>query len=47
MKAKTILIKRSTLVSAFLVGAVIAVCSAGEVRADTMTSTPQALPQVD
>ena len=36
MKAKTLSIKRSTLVSAFLVGAVIAVCSASEVRADTM-----------
>ena len=42
MKAKTLSIKRSTLVSAFFVGAVIAVCSASEVRADTTASTPHA-----
>lgn len=36
MKAKAVLIKRSTLLSVILVGAVIAFCSAGTVRAAPM-----------
>lgn len=42
MKAQTVSIKRSTVVSAFLVGAVIAFCSAGKVHADPITPDLQA-----
>jgi len=42
MKAQTVSIKRSTLVSAFLVGAVIAFCSANKVHADPITPDLQA-----
>lgn len=36
MKAKTVRIKRSTILSVLLVGAVIAFCSAGNVRAEPL-----------
>lgn len=42
MKAKAVLIKRSTVISVFLVGAVIAFCSATNVRADTIPTEMQA-----
>lgn len=42
MKAKAVLIKRSTVLSVFLVGAVIAFCSASNVRADPILSAVQA-----
>lgn len=42
MKAQTVSIKRSTWVSALLVGAVIAFCSASSVRADPITPEIQA-----
>lgn len=42
MKAKAVLIKRSTVLSVFLVGAVIAFCSASNVRADPVPSAVQA-----
>ncbi len=42
MKVKTVLIKRSTIVSALLVGAVIAFSSASTVRADPITPELQA-----
>lgn len=42
MKAKAVLIKRSTVLSVFLVGAVIAFCSATKVHADTIPTEMQA-----
>jgi hypothetical protein len=42
MKAKAVLIKRSTVLSVFLVGAVIAFCSATNVRADPIPLEVQA-----
>ena len=42
MKAKAVLIKRSTVISVFLVGAVIAFCSATKVHADTIPTEMQA-----
>lgn len=36
MKAKAVMIKRSTVISVLLVGAVIAFCSANNVRADPL-----------
>jgi len=41
MKAKAVLIKRSTVISVFLVGAVIAFCSASNVRAEPISSAAQ------
>lgn len=41
MKAKAVLIKRSTVISVFLVGAVIAFCSASNVRADPISPAVQ------
>ena len=37
MKAKAVLIKRSTIWSVLLVGAVVAFCSASNVRAEVLT----------
>lgn len=42
MKAKAVLIKRSTVISVFLVGAVIAFCSATNVRAEPIPLEVQA-----
>ncbi|MBT9611652.1 MAG: hypothetical protein IV108_00090 [Burkholderiales bacterium] len=42
MKAKAVLIKRSTVMSVILIGAVIAFCSASNVRADPISPNVQA-----